>query len=69
MTSEEVTISNLTTENSTNQMTVTLKIMVTSQRLFSDIWPNTVQFGKTNLLYIFNGESLTICNNVTISNK
>ena len=32
-------------------------------RIFSSIWPkNIVQFGRTNLLYIFIGGWLTICN-------
>ena len=33
------------------------------------IWPNTVQFGRTKFTIHFQWEPLTMCNNVTISNK
>ena len=33
------------------------------------IWPNTVQFGRTKFTIRFQWEPLTMCNNVTISNK
>ena len=36
--------------------------------IYFSIWLSKVQFGRTNLLYIFNGESLTMCNSVTSSN-
>ena len=34
-----------------------------------EIWPNKVQFCRTNLLYISMRKSLTMCNNVTICNN
>ena len=33
------------------------------------IWPNTVQFGRTKFTIHIQWEPLTMCNNVTISNK
>ena len=38
------------------------------KRFFSALFQRWFQFGRTNIVYIFNGQLLTMCNDVTISN-